>query len=468
MEPIRSLLSALNQLVTTTGVVWWRCLPRLLVTAMLGWLGYRIFAQAAALVVDVSAWWSLLLLSIGFVVRLSAIIIGLRIAGEQLQIRAAIPLPDDDPRDDSMSHLLSITLLPFLGIYAVFDVITDAANHIQIDYYVFSGLTFERQVLSQFNPEGAGVWLIVGVIVGLYVVRRLVEAWFERTGFRPLGLVTAVTEGFFIMIVLLSGRQVLVMVQQWVDDRNFRVWLDYPGWGLQQVCSWVGVDISDVLDQLGSLWFDTVWPGVVAMVVEPMLWLALASLVYGSQVLSAADLWRRGRPVTLGAGRSGVRIGDRERGVALGFQDAFFGDLNDKYLPTFQSLRLVLSVGATFFAAYLLCYGVLTTGEEWLSRGFYALIGGQRVSFWSFAAPPIELLVEVIAEPLRWVLLATAFHACLVLYAARVDEEVATEPGDGVSTRSTGEDSTGEGSTSAGSTGVVRETVNPGAEGASA
>lgn len=319
MEPIRSLLSALNQLVTTTGVVWWRCLPRLLVTAMLGWLGYRIFAQGAALVVDVSAWWSLLLLSIGFVVRLSAIIIGLRIAGEQLQIRAAIPLPDDDPRDDSMSHLLSITLLPFLGIYAVFDVITDAANHIQIDYYVFSGLTFERQVLSQFNPEGAGVWLIVGVIVGLYVVRRLVEAWFERTGFRPLGLVTAVTEGFFIMIVLLSGRQVLVMVQQWVDDRNFRVWLDYPGWGLQQVFSWVGVDISDVLDQLGSLWFDTVWPGVVAMVVEPMLWLALASLVYGSQVLSAADLWRRGRPVTLGAGRSGVRIGDRERGVALGF-----------------------------------------------------------------------------------------------------------------------------------------------------
>ncbi|MEZ5200796.1 MAG: hypothetical protein R2742_05560 [Micropruina glycogenica] len=40
----------------------------------------------------------------------------------------------------------------------------------------------------------------------------------------------------------------------------------------------------------------------------------------------------------------------------------------------------------------------------------------------------------MIAEPLRWVLLATAFHACLVLYAARVDEEVATEPGDGVST----------------------------------
>ena len=97
MEAVRTLLSSLNQLVTTTGLVWWRCLPRLLVTAMLGWLGYRIFVQLAAMVVDASAWWSLLMLSMGFVVRLSAIIIGLRIAGRQLQIpgrcrRRAIPM----------------------------------------------------------------------------------------------------------------------------------------------------------------------------------------------------------------------------------------------------------------------------------------------------------------------------------------------------------------------------------------
>ena len=165
---------------------------------------------------------------------------------------------------------------------------------------------------------------------------------------------------------------------------------------------------------------------------------ALAPLVYGSQVLSAADLWRQGRPVTVGAGRSGVRTGARERGVAPGFQDAFFGDLNDKYLPTFQSLRLVLGVGATFFGAYILCYGVLTTGEQWLSRGLYALIRGQRAAFWSFAGPPIDLLVELVAEPLRWVLLATAFHACLVLYAARVDDstELAGVSSEGVATNS--------------------------------
>ena len=417
MEAVRTLLSSLNQLVTTTGLVWWRCLPRLLVTAMLGWLGYRIFVQLAAMVVDASAWWSLLMLSMGFVVRLSAIIIGLRIAGRQLQIPRAVPQAGDSD-EGSISQLLSRTLLPFLGIYAVFDVVTDAANDIQVNYYVFSGLTFERPVLSQLNPQGAGVLLIVGVLVGLYVARRLIEWWFERSGWRPLGLLAALIEGFFLLIVVLSGRQLVVSIMRWVDGRTFRVWLDYPGWGIRQLFAGLGLDISELLQDLGALWSGILWPGVTGMVVEPMLWLALASLVFGSQVLSTADLWRRGRPVVVGR-RAQIGLGDRQRRLTLEFQEAFFGDLNDKYLPTFHALRLVLGVGSTFFAAFILCYGMLTTGEDWLRRGLHALLGGHPAGFWSVAGPPIDLIVEVLAEPLRWVLLATAFHACLALFAAR-------------------------------------------------
>ena len=422
MTAVRTLLHYLNQLVTTTGLVWWRCLPRLLITAMLGWLGYRIFAQLAAILVDVSAWWSLLMMSMGFVVRLSAIIIGLRVAGEELQIRESIPLPQDDPRDASVSHLLSRTLLPFLGIYAVFDTVTDAANKIEVDYYVFHGLTFERPVLSQLSPQGAGVGVIIGVIVGLYVARRLVDWWFERTGFRPLGLVAALIEGFFLLIVILSGRQVLISVSDWVDGRNFRLWLDYPGWGVRQLASWLGIDILGVLDRLGELWWNTIWPAISAMVVEPMLWLALASLVYGTQVLSTADLWRKGRPVTVHTRRSQLQVGDRQRRLALEFQEAFFGDLDDKYLPAFQSLRLVLSVGAPFFAAFILCYGMLTTGEEWLSRAIYHAIGGHPATFWAVAGPVLELPIEMLVQPLRWVLLATSFRACVALFAARAGQ----------------------------------------------
>ncbi|MFT3835326.1 MAG: hypothetical protein QM711_18745 [Micropruina sp.] len=430
MEAVRSLLSALNQLVTATATVWWRTLPRLLTVVVLGWFGYRVFAQLAAMVVDVSAWLSLVMLSFGFVIKLSSIILGLRIAGEELRIRQSVPLPDDDPRDTSISHLLSITLLPFLGIYAVFDVVTEAANEIQVDYYVFGGLTFERPVLAQLNPQSSshGVWLLLVLIVGLYLVRRLVEWWFERTGFRPLGLLAALVEGFFLLMVVLSGRQLLVSVRHWVDERTFRVWLDYPGWGLQQLLAWTGLDISAVLAQFGSWWWEVVWPGISAMVVEPMLWLALAALVFGSQVISTADLWRRGEPVSVRARRSRIEVGDRERRLALEVQQAFFGDLNDKYLPTWQSVRLVTGVGATFFAAFVLCYGVLVTGEEWLRRWLFWVLGGHPVTFWSVAGPPIDLVVTAVGEPLRWALLAAAFQACLTLLASRSGRTQPTAP----------------------------------------
>lgn len=419
MEAFRTLFSAMNQLATTAGLVWWRCLPRLLLTALLGWLGYRIFAQLAAMVVEISAWWSLLMLSLGFVVRLSSIIIGLRIAGEELHIRQAIPLPEDDPRDNSVSDLLSKTLLPFLGIYAVFDVVTDAANAIQVNYYLYHGLTWDRPVLAQLSPQGAGIWVLIGVIAGLYVARRLIEFWYEKTGFRPIGLLAALVEGFFMLLLVLSGRQVLVSLGHWIDDRTFRVWLDYPVWGMQQVFGRLGIDISGVLNWVGTLWGETLWPAITATVIEPMLWLALAALVFGSQVLSVADVWRRGRPVTVSTKRSELRVGNRQRRAALEFQEAFFGDLNDKYLPTFQSIRLVFGVGATFFGAYILCYGLLAAGTEWLRRGMYTLLGGHPATFWAMAEPPLDLIVQVVFEPMRWVLLATAFHACLSLLAAR-------------------------------------------------
>lgn len=430
MPALRTLSGSLNQLVTTTVGVWWRCLPRLLAIAVLGWAGYRVFTYLAAMAVDVSAWLSLFVLALGFVVNLSAIIIGLRTAGEELQIRQTVPLAEDDPRDNSISHLLSITLLPFLGIYAVFDVVTDAANQIQVNYWVLNGLTFERQVLSQLNPqsEGNSLWAIVGLIIGLYVARRLIELWFERTGLRPLGLLSALVEGCFMLIVVMSGRQLVVSIGKWVDDRAFRVWLDYPGWGLQHVFGLIGVDIGAWLDQVGALWWDSVWPGISAMVVEPMLWLALAALVFGNRVISAADLWRQGRPVTLKSRRAEVNVGERQRRLALEVQEAFFGDLNDKYLPTWQSLRLVLGVGASFFAAFVICYGVLVTGEDWLTRGMYWVLGGHPAAFWSMAGPFIDLISTAVGEPLRWALLATAFHTCLALFASRGGQPVPDEP----------------------------------------
>ena len=71
---------------------------------------------------------------------------------------------------------------------------------------------------------------------------------------------------------------------------------------------------------------------------------------------------------------------------------------------------------------------MLVTAAEWLRGGLYALVGGHPATFWAAAGPLIDLAHTLLLEPLRWVLLATAFHQCLARFAARegVDGEPAS------------------------------------------
>ncbi len=422
MSPLGSFATNLNHLVNDTVRTWWRTLPRVLTAVLAGWAVSHALTQSAALAVELSPWLSLGLMALAFVAILSSVVIALRILGEELQIRQAVPLAEDDPRDRSVSHLLAVTLLPFLGIYAAFDKVTEAAARLQTDYFVFYGLSFENPLLDQFNPaaEGNAVWVIGSIIVTLYLVRRGLDFWFDRSGFRPLGLVSALVEGFFMFLLVLSGRQAAIIVRNWVDARVFRQWLDYPGWGLHWVFARFGVDISDALKAFGDFTRDVLLPGLSQALVAPLLWLAVTALVYGTQVLSVADLWRKGesaRAVTRG-GR-GIGVGDRGRAATLHLQEAFFGDLNDKYLPTFQSLRLVVGVGATFLGAFVLCYGGLDLIRESSDRALDWVIGGHKVAFWSAVGPFLSLGWTLLFEPLRLALLAAAFRRTLTLLAER-------------------------------------------------
>lgn len=423
MSALTSFTDALRQLVGATLGSWWRTLPRVLTVLTLGWLAYRVLTSLAAVAVELSAWLALALMALAFVATLSALVIALRILGQDLGVRDAVPLAQDDPRDNSVSHLLALTLLPFLGIYAAFDKVTEAAARLQTDYYLFYGVSFDNPLLSQLNPtaKGNSVWAMVGIIVSLYLVRRGFDAWFDKTGWRGVGLGSALIEGFFMFLVVLSGRQLAITIRNWVDERAFRQWLDYPRWGLTWLFDQVHVDIRALLTSLETFVGDVVVPGVSTALVEPMLWLAVTALVFGTQVLSVADMWRRGRLVQATTRRrQSVVVGDRGRGVALQLQEAFFGDLNDKYLPTWQSLRLVVAVGSTFLGAFVLCYGTLSLARDWWVRGLDLVLGGHRAEFWQLVGPLRDLTATLLFEPLRFALLATAFRLTLRLLQERV------------------------------------------------
>lgn len=428
-------------MVRDTARVFWRLLPLLIATYALGWLGSEIAINLAAKAADVNAWFALGVLSLGFVAILSATIACLRLVGDELGVRA--DLPDgavEDDRDASFANLLAITLLPFLGIYAVFDHIQDAARRLELQVFFERGV-FAETVAAQLNPFRSKRAMIIAacVVVGAYLVRRAFDLLHEKTDIRPLGLAAAFMEGFFMLSLLLSGGQLLRHIQLWWRDREFNAWGHTFVQGLDNVFSLIKIDLPDVLVWLGHFFTETLWPTLTAALFEPVLWLAVAALIYGSNVLSIAEIWRKGETLesklpgsaTSRATRhieSEKKTAGRGRRAWLEFQEVFVSDVDDKYLPTIQSVRLMLRAGLTFMSAYLVLYAIVTLAQRWIDRTLTNVVGGRPATDWVAINPGFSVVINTVAEPIRLCLLAVAFHTALRAFKARAEQPVPAQP----------------------------------------
>ena len=164
---------------------------------------------------------------------------------------------------------------------------------------------------------------------------------------------------------------------------------------------------------------DQVWPIFAEVISQPILWLAVAALVFGSRVLSLAELWRKGQPYARRAPGASTfasyrqkqafrRLGPPPQGLRLAgtqVKEAFFGDIDDKYLPTFHSLRLVLRAGLIFLGSYVLVYSMIAIAQNYAGTLLYAAVGGQAVDFWVAWEPLTDLVHRLPFEPLRLCLL---------------------------------------------------------------
>jgi hypothetical protein len=150
-------------------------------------------------------------------------------------------------------------------------------------------------------------------------------------------------------------------------------------------------------------------------------------------VLSLAELWRKDQPYAArvpGATafaryrekRAFRRLGPPPKGVRLAaarIQEAFFGDIDDKYLPALHALRLVLRAGPIFLGAYIFVYSLVIILGNYLEMSINWLVGGHEIQFWVRWEPVFALIQDALIEPVRLCLLAVAFRRCLELFALR-------------------------------------------------
>lgn len=434
------MLVDIRVLAVDTGRVFWRLLPQLLTLYLAGWLGSELARQVAVGLGRLSAWAALAAFSFSFLFTLVAAVLILRLCGRELGIWAMLPATETvaDGRDTSLTQLLAVTLLPFLGLYAAFGQVQTAASGLANEQ-IYRGSVFDEGTVLRV-VRGMAVlhpWRLLGILVGSYLLRRLVEALHERTGWRPLGITGALVESFFLLVGIFGGATVLHRVTDWLEERAFVGWLAALRHRVDGVLALIHDQLPTVVDRLAAFLAGEAGPALWSAVSQPVVWLAVAALVFGTQVLSLADLWRMGRPLTArvtGASRF-ARHRDKlalrrpaapPPGVvrtATELKDAFLGDIDDKYLPALHSLRLVLRAGGGFLGAYVLLYGALTILRNYLDRLLHGLIGGREVDFWFVAGPFLDLARAVPLELLRLCLLAVAFRRCLELFRHRAADK---------------------------------------------
>ena len=238
-------------------------------------------------------------------------------------------------------------------------------------------------------------------------------------------------ESFFILVVIFGGFVLLARPGRWLSSRAVAAWLDEAGQAVEHALALLHLRLPELLHRLGAFLVDPVWPMFWTVVSQPIIWLAVAALVYGSQVLSLADLWRRGRPAAarvVGASRFDRRSDKRAlrpatppgiARVGSEVREAFLGDIDDKYLPTFHSVRLILRAGSRFLGAFVLVYAAIIVAQNSVQQLYLSLLGGHDIDFWYRLGPFLDLVDDLPWEPLRLCLLAVAFRRCLELFQQR-------------------------------------------------
>ena len=433
-EPVHAAHPA--RLAATTAQIWWRTLPATLSWLLAAWLLAEVALWGAAMLIRQNSWLALVVFSLGLVATVVATVAALHILGREWLARTGRPAPEPTAAgtpaapSNRLTDLVAVTLLPLLGIYAAFDKVRQRAAELELVDIWLANPTLDDHLSDLLDPtrNGSRLGIAVAVIVGAYLLRRSLELLGERSGRTLLGLVGAFFEAFFLLTLILVGGRVLELVRNWLAGRQVTAWVEGFLRGIAQLFGH-----PDFFARLWRFWSETAWPTLGVAVFEPLLWLAVAALVFGTGGLSVAELWRHRSDAPAVERRRLRRL--RESGTVrrgwLEFQEAFLGDIDDRYVPTFQALRLVVRPGLLFLAGFLFGYGLLRLLTDFAATGAYVWLIGERPAVYAFAAQATSDVLMLPLEALRLALLTVAFQVCLAWDRRRsAPEAAAAEPGE--------------------------------------
>lgn len=410
------MIAVLARTARLLGAHW----PALIAWFLGGTLAHFLVLKLASLVGARSAVGGILLLpvaALALLVGYVAMLLVLR--GGMPALSALAPLPDASAaRRRAFADGILGGILPFVAFYTAWGFMReDVAAYINgaFEWQFFWGLDAAVSG-AEYNTSGTiddlGFDpLTISLLVGAFVLRWAHQRY--RSRLPRWTVVPAVyLEALWVYLAAYLVKDLIGMVDGWVQSRQAIVWLDEFRDGLVGVFAPIGYvwdGIGWVLGEAGGL------------ILLPIAWLTIAGVVYGQAVRAQAPRLSGARVqrVRTHYGRIPQRVRRR------------IGDLAEpvvgRFRPIGRAVVLMWRAGPLLIGGYVLLFTVVEFAEQWLLVGAGRAIGPHDlITFWIPVSGAVVIVVSLIVEPVRMALVAATYDRTIAeLTAAAADAEAA-------------------------------------------
>jgi hypothetical protein len=311
-------------------------------------------------------------------------------------------VPGAFPAGERSLDVVTSAVGPFLAVYAVWGFVDDEVSALFRSNYVVQGLV------------GVGTWsvsldtarlpLYLGFAAASWLVRAGVRTVLRRRRSDVVALVGVVAEGVWVLSVFVVLVVPVRLAKTWLAGRVVAADLASAAQAVLALVPSVALPFGPTLREAARA-VVTQMPGVLATVVGlPLMWLALAAVVYGWRDVTATDLLVGTRVAPRLARWS--RFASTPAGRLLVLAT---GDLRTKYLPVLQALRLVARAGPRPIGAYVLLATALQALDHLLRIALVLVVGPQPVPRTLLLEPVQDVVVSLVVTCLSVALYGAVF-----------------------------------------------------------
>lgn len=374
--------SAWLEILRLTGRLLARHWPALLFWFFLQRVVYDLLMDAAVELIGTSvllAYASIALLVVSQLATVIAMFLCLRPSLPMLSQRDVPQQIDLSGRHTAWTRSLAVALLPFFAYYTTWGLLDGVRRDFQMGYadnYSFA----ENAVKSPkdiLNQPYLWLALVIAWAIRAFALRRAKQ----NDGRIGWSLLATACEAYWVFVGARAITQAIGLGKDWWRDRAAHQWL-MAWWEDPRALFHLLAPLKQALAPAWDL-AATVFAGFVT----PMVWLAIAAIIYGmdmrrSHKLDAADTHFS----RLGARYSALPLLVRK--MAGKASEGW----TSKGVPIVNSLRLVLRAGLPALVVLCVCYQLLDLVDSYALRALATLVGPHDIMWWNTVGGPLGLL----------------------------------------------------------------------------